>query len=61
MKMTRRMLVGLAAFLLVATAQGSGAKPDQLDGVSVPFGRIPQNIEDNRIVHPKTQSAYQAQ
>jgi ribonuclease Z len=42
----------LAAFCLASAAGVSWAKPDKVDGVNVPFGRIPQEIENDR--YPRT-------
>jgi ribonuclease Z len=47
----------LATFLAAAIGSSvlatlSSAKPDQVDGVNVPFGRIPQEIVNNR--YPRT-------
>ena len=46
------LILLLAVFcsgLLIPTTM---AKPDKIDGVNVPFGRIPQEIKDNR--YPRT-------
>ncbi len=37
---------------IVLAAGTSWAKPDQVDGVNVPFGRLPQEIKNNR--YPRT-------
>ncbi len=49
-----RLLPAILSLILGALlpASSSVAKPDQVDGVSVPFGRIPQVIQDNR--YPRT-------
>ena len=43
------LLILILSSLLSATAQ---AKPDKVDGVNVPFGRIPQEIKNNK--YPRT-------
>jgi len=44
-------IVAIAA-ALVAVPTLSVAKPDKVDGINVPSGRIPQKIKDNR--YPRT-------
>ncbi len=44
-----QLLVVVCSSLLIATAL---AKPDKVDGVNVPSGRIPQEIKNNK--HPRT-------
>ena len=39
-------------FCLGLLSTTAPAKPDKVDGVNVPFGRIPQEIKDNR--YPRT-------
>ena len=53
----RRLKAVLAGLLVVAgaivlAAGVSSAKPDKVDGVNVPFGRVPQEIKNNR--YPRT-------
>ena len=38
--------------ILLIFAGAALAKPDKVDGINVPFGRIPQEIKDNR--YPRT-------
>ena len=45
MKTLRGLVWGCFAVALSTTVQ---AKPDNVDGVNVPFGRIPQEIKDNK-------------
>jgi len=44
-----QLLVVVCSSLLIATAL---AKPDKVDGVNVPSGRIPQEVKDNK--YPRT-------
>ena len=53
----RRLKAVLAGLLVVAgaivlAAGVSWGKPDKVDGVNVPFGRVPQEIKNNR--YPRT-------
>jgi ribonuclease Z len=45
-------IVAVVAVALVAGTRLSVAKPDKVDGINVPSGRIPQKIKDNR--YPRT-------
>ena len=45
-------IVTVLAAVLVAGATFSVAKPDKVDGINVPSGRIPQKIKDNK--YPRT-------
>ena len=48
----RSELLVVAALTCLLPIQSAHAKPDEVDGVNVPFGRIPQAIENNR--YPRT-------
>ena len=51
--MRNPLLYLLTPVAVFAVASGSAiAKPDKVDGVNVPQGRIPQEIKDNR--YPRT-------
>ena len=50
--MSRILLMFVVSTLVAMAAPSSVAKPDKVDGLNVPFGRIPQEIKDNR--YPRT-------
>ena len=47
-KLTFLAIVTVLAAVLVAGVTFSVAKPDKVDGINVPSGRIPQKIKDNK-------------
>jgi ribonuclease Z len=51
MKFISSMVIA-AIFLSIFLISGALAKPDKVDGLNVPSGRIPQEIKDNR--YPRT-------
>ena len=48
-KLTFLAIVAVLAAVLVAGATFSVAKPDKVDGINVPSGRIPQEIKNNKL------------